>query len=130
MNLYGIPAYAVSVAAQIGGESVAGAVVDVAAGITVLAARGHGAPPGRVVRAVPQRLGCAAVTDISGFGGQQFAYDQGRRRARSELVGRLLPTSVTSGGSKAALDLCMVASGRVAYISSTDSIPGTGPRAD
>ncbi len=114
--LYGIPAYAVSVAAQIGGESVAGAVVDVAAGITYSAARGHGAharPGGQ--GAVPQRLGCAAVTDVGlALVASGFAYDQGRRRAQGELVGRLLPhiRDIRRIGA-AALDLCMVASGRV-----------------
>src|SRR5436305_3376678 len=41
--LYGHPSYAVSVAAQVGGVSVAGAVVEPASGRRWTAARGHGA---------------------------------------------------------------------------------------
>ena len=41
--MYGIPAYAVSVAAQVDGRSVAGAVVDVARAITYSASLGAGA---------------------------------------------------------------------------------------
>ena len=41
--VYGIPVYAVSVAARIDGVSVAGAVADVAGGALYSAARGHGA---------------------------------------------------------------------------------------
>ncbi|GAB07723.1 inositol monophosphatase [Gordonia amarae] len=114
--LYGIPAYAVSVAAQIGGESVAGAVVDVAAGVTYSAARGHGAYARSAGDgAARQRLGCAAVTDVGlALVASGFAYDQGRRRTQGEFVGRLLPhiRDIRRIGA-AALDLCMVASGRV-----------------
>ena len=41
--LYGIPAYAVSIAAQLDGRSIAGAVVDVARGVTYHAMAGGGA---------------------------------------------------------------------------------------
>ncbi|MGN6129294.1 MAG: inositol monophosphatase family protein, partial [Nocardioidaceae bacterium] len=41
--LYGIPQYAVSVAATVGGESVAGVVVDAASGACFTATRGGGA---------------------------------------------------------------------------------------
>lgn len=114
--LYGIPAYAVSVAAQVGGESVAGAVVDVAAAVTYSAARGNGAyARSGAEGAVPKRLRCADVTDVGlALVASGFAYDQGRRRVQGELVGRLLPhiRDIRRIGA-AALDLCMVASGRV-----------------
>ncbi|MBD0020889.1 inositol monophosphatase [Gordonia pseudamarae] len=114
--LYGIPAYAVSVAAQIGGESVAGAVVDVAGGVTYSAARGHGAYAwGSGDRSASERLSCARVTDLGlALVASGFAYDRGRRRAQGELVGKLLPhiRDIRRVGA-AALDLCMVASGRV-----------------
>lgn len=112
--LYGIPAYAVSVAAQIDGVSVAGAVVDVAGGVTYSAARGAGAAftdadGGRGA------LSCNPVTDVShALLATGFAYSAGRRAAQGRLVGELLPhvRDIRRVGS-AALDLCMVASGRV-----------------
>ncbi|QBJ98265.1 inositol monophosphatase [Rhodococcus sp. ABRD24] len=112
--LYGIPAYSVSVAAQIDGESVAGAVVDVAGGVTYSAVKGGGAmfadSDGN-----RGRLSCNPVTDASftllatGFG-----YGAERRRAQGRLIGEVLPhvRDIRRIGS-AALDLCMVASGRV-----------------
>ncbi len=112
--LYGIPAYSVSVAAQIDGVSVAGAVVDVAGGVTYSAVLGGGAAftdanGGAGV------LSCNPVTDASftllatGFG-----YSAPRRRAQGRIIGELLPhvRDIRRVGS-AALDLCMVASGRV-----------------
>lgn len=111
--LYGIPAYAVSVAAQVDGVSVAGAVVDVAGGITYSAAAGRGAafagPDGS-----SGALTCTPATDASlALVATGFAYDAGRRAAQGRLVGALLPhvRDIRRIGS-AALDLCMVASGR------------------
>lgn len=117
--LYGIPAYAVSVAAQIGGESVAGAVVDVARGITYWAWRDGGAYscPGtaQAPEGEPIRLRANAIDDI-GFAlvATGFAYAAGRRRAQGEIVARMLPRvrDLRRMGA-AALDLCMVASGAV-----------------
>ncbi|NLU81377.1 inositol monophosphatase [Rhodococcus sp. HNM0569] len=112
--LYGLPAYAVSIAAQIGGRSVAGAVVDVAAGDVYSAAAGGGAtvadPSGDV-----STLRCNRVTDLSmALVATGFAYSATRRRAQGELVAALLPRvrDIRRVGS-AALDLCMVAAGRV-----------------
>ncbi|MCQ4122264.1 inositol monophosphatase [Rhodococcus sp. FXJ9.536] len=112
--LYGVPAYAVSVAAQIDGVSVAGAVVDVAAHTTYSAALGSGATmtdgEGRV-----SELRCNPVSELSmtllatGFG-----YGAGRRAVQGALIRDVLPRvrDIRRIGS-AALDLCMVASGRV-----------------
>nr|WP_051048121.1 inositol monophosphatase family protein [Rhodococcus sp. AW25M09] len=110
--MYGIPAYAVSVAVQIDGVSVAGAVVDVARELVYSAAKGRGAV---VLRAdgTEERLRCSGVTELSmtllatGFG-----YGSGRRAVQGAIVSELLPQvrDIRRIGS-AALDLCMVASG-------------------
>jgi myo-inositol-1(or 4)-monophosphatase len=111
--VYGIPAYAVSVAAQINGESVAGAVADVVGDRLYSAAAGLGA---HVVDAEGARaLRCSAVDDLSlALVGTGFAYSGRRRTAQAELVSKMLPTvrDIRRIGS-AALDLCMVAAGRL-----------------
>ena len=111
--VYGIPAYAVSVGAQVNGVSVAGAVADVAGGRVYTAGRGLGAhvtdDQGR------HELRCADVTDLSmALLGTGFGYSTGRRARQAELLARLLPMvrDVRRIGS-AALDLCMVAAGRL-----------------
>ncbi|WP_156688950.1 inositol monophosphatase family protein [Mycobacterium sp. Marseille-P9652] len=111
--VYGIPAYAVSVGAQVDGISVAGAVADVVAGRVYSAAAGLGAhvTDGRGRRA----LRCAQVDDLSmSLLGTGFAYTRGRREVQARLVAGLLPVvrDVRRIGS-AALDLCMVAAGRL-----------------
>jgi myo-inositol-1(or 4)-monophosphatase len=111
--VYGIPAYAVSVAAQVNGESVAGAVADVVGHRLYSAATGLGA---QVVDADGARaLRCSAVDDLSlALVGTGFAYSGRRRTAQAELVSKMLPSvrDVRRIGS-AALDLCMVAAGRL-----------------
>lgn len=111
--MYGIPAYAVSVGAQIDGVSVAGAVADVVAGRAYSAALGHGAhvTDGRETHA----LRCAAVDDLSmALLGTGFGYSVPRRTTQAQLLARMLPVvrDVRRIGS-AALDLCMVAAGRL-----------------
>ncbi len=111
--VYGIPAYAVSVAAQVNGESVAGAVADVVGDRLYSAAIGLGA---QVVDTEGARaLRCSAVDDLSlALVGTGFAYSTRRRTAQAELVSKMLPAvrDVRRIGS-AALDLCMVAAGRL-----------------
>ena len=111
--VYGIPAYAVSVAAQIDGVSVAGAVADVVGGRRYSAGAGLGA---HVADAEgTRRLRCSAVDDLSlALVGTGFAYSHRRRSAQAELVSKVLPVvrDVRRIGS-AALDLCMVAAGRL-----------------
>ena len=112
--MYGIPAYAVSVAAQVGGRSVAGAVVDVARGIVYGATRGGGAwmSDGTGART---ELRCNPVerTELA-LVATGFGYAAGRRRAQGRIVAELLPRvrDIRRVGA-AALDLCMVASGAV-----------------
>ncbi len=111
--LYGIPAYAVSIAAQVDGVSVAGAVADVVGGRVYSAALGLGAQ----VRADggTRQLACNRVTDLSmALLGTGFGYAPDRRAAQAALLARMLPEvrDVRRIGS-AALDLCMVAAGRL-----------------
>jgi myo-inositol-1(or 4)-monophosphatase len=109
--VYGIPGYAVSVAAQVDGVSVAGAVADVMGGRVYSAGAGLGA------HVTDERdthaLRCTAVDDLSmALVGTGFAYSQRRRTVQAALVANILPVvrDVRRIGS-AAMDLCMVAAG-------------------
>ena len=111
--VYGIPAYAVSVGAQINGVSVAGAVADVVGGRVYSAAAGLGAHVVDEHGAGPLR--CAAVDDLSmALLGTGFGYSRRRRATQAALLAQMLPVvrDVRRIGS-AALDLCMVAAGRL-----------------
>ncbi len=111
--LYGIPAYAVSVAAQLDGHSIAGAVVDVARDVTYRAALGGGAfrtdSTGTVALAAS-----AAVEPALALVATGFAYSAQRRREQARILGELLPRvrDIRRIGA-AALDLCFVAEGAV-----------------
>ena len=111
--LYGIEAYAVSVGVQRDGVSVAGAVADVAAGALFSAALGHGS---RLRRdGVVSELRASALTGLpAALVGTGFSYQPDRRRRQGEVVARLLPEvrDLRRIGS-CALDLCMVAAGRL-----------------
>jgi myo-inositol-1(or 4)-monophosphatase len=111
--VYGIPSYSVSVAAQIDGVSVAGAVADVVGGRLYSAGAGLGA---HVTDAEGiRRLRCSGVDDLSrALVGTGFAYSSRRRTVQAQLVSKILPVvrDVRRIGS-AALDLCMVAAGRL-----------------
>lgn len=111
--VYGIPAYAVSVGAQVNGVSVAGAVADVVGGRVYSAAQGLGAHVVDAQRTQPLR--CTDVGDLSmALLGTGFGYSIARRTTQAALLARLLPLvrDVRRVGS-AALDLCMVAAGRL-----------------
>jgi myo-inositol-1(or 4)-monophosphatase len=107
--LYDIPAYAVSVAARVGDDVVAGAVVNPVTGEVWTALRGEGAWLGgrRLRLADPPPLGMALVA--TGFG-----YDSRRRTRQAEILQVVLPLvrDVRRAGA-ASLDLCAVATGRV-----------------
>lgn len=111
--VYDLPAYAVSVAVQRDGVSLAGAVADVAAGDIYSAARGRGA---RIEGPGGDRpLRCTTVTDLQvALVGTGFGYSATRRTAQADLVAGLLPQvrDIRRIGS-AALDLCHVAAGRL-----------------
>ncbi len=104
---YGIPEYCVSVAAQVEGRSLAGAVVNAASGAGYSAALGGGATrDGKAIRVreVPpleQRL------LLTGFG-----YEARHRRLQGAAVAQILPRvrDIRRRGS-AALELCAVAEG-------------------
>ncbi|WP_424295281.1 inositol monophosphatase family protein [Gordonia sp. (in: high G+C Gram-positive bacteria)] len=114
--LYGIPAYAVSVAAQVDGRSVAGAVVDVARGVTYWASSGGGAwATGLASDVQPIRLNCNPIDDVAlALVATGFAYSKTRRVEQGVFIAKLLPNvrDIRRVGA-AAIDLCMVASGAV-----------------
>ncbi|BDX32919.1 inositol monophosphatase [Mycobacterium antarcticum] len=111
--VYGIEAYAVSVGVQVDGRSVAGAVANVPTGEVFSAARGEGARLQRDGVSTPLR--CNDVDDLSmALVGTGFGYAPEQRRLQAEVLVRLLPgvRDVRRVGS-CALDLCMVAAGRL-----------------
>jgi len=105
--LYGLPWYAVSLAATRDGVTIAGAVAEPASGRLWSAARGHGATcDGRPLLATP-------VTDLDlTMVGTGFSYRAERRARQAALVAGLLPRvrDVRRSGSSA-LDVCAVAAG-------------------
>ncbi|MEV6276191.1 inositol monophosphatase family protein [Nocardia sp. NPDC051832] len=112
--LYGLPGYAVSVAAMRGGRSIAGAVVDVARGATYSAGLGLGAMRVDGDGSV-EHLRCNPVGELSmSLVATGFAYGVHRRARQAEMVARLLPRvrDIRRLGA-AALDLCNVAAGQV-----------------
>lgn len=111
--IYGVPAYTVSVAAQVDGVSVAGAVADVVAGHIYSAAAGRGAD--LMADGKRHRLQCNRIDDLSmALVGTGFGYEPQRRAVQAALLAEVLPMvrDVRRIGS-AALDLCMVAAGRL-----------------
>ncbi|MGO4612804.1 inositol monophosphatase [Nocardia sp. 2YAB30] len=112
--LYGIPGYAVSVAALRGGRPVAGAVVDVVRAATYSAGLGLGALRVGADGAV-EHLRCTPVESVSmSLVATGFAYGRQRRTRQAELVAQVLPhvRDIRRFGA-GALDLCHVAAGRV-----------------
>jgi myo-inositol-1(or 4)-monophosphatase len=111
--VYGLEAYAVSVGVQIDGTSVAGAVANVPTGEVFSAALGQGAYVRRADTSVPLR--CTAVEQLSmALVGTGFGYSRERRFRQAQVFAQLLPEvrDVRRIGS-CALDLCMVAAGRL-----------------
>lgn len=111
--LYGLPWYSVSVAAQLDGVSVAGAVVEPSSRRCWSAARGAGA----TLDGVPLRVTSTDRLDLALLA-TGFAYRPERRTRQAEVISRLLGRvrDIRRSGS-AALDLCMVAAGWVdAYV--------------
>ena len=112
--LYGYPAYAVSIAAEVDGAVVAGVVLNVATGELFSATAGGGAhleAPGAAPVALtgsrPESLDRSLVATGFGYGSEQ-------RRAQGAVVAELLPLvrDIRRGGSSA-IDLCTAAAGRV-----------------
>jgi myo-inositol-1(or 4)-monophosphatase len=111
--VYGLEAYAVSVAVQRDGVSVAGAVANVPTNALYSAALGHGAAVQHDGVTTPLR--CSAAVELSmSLVGTGFSYSPEQRRRQAEVVAKLLPLvrDLRRLGS-AALDLCMVAAGQL-----------------
>ncbi len=105
--LYGLPWYAVSVAVQRDGQSLAAAVGQPADGRLWSAARGRGAD----CNGVALRVSGAAQLELALIG-TGFSYRPERRARQAAMVAGMLPRirDLRRAGS-AALDLCSVASG-------------------
>jgi len=105
--LYGIPQYAVSIAAELEGEVVAGVVLNVATGVEYTATRGG---PARR-DGVPIRVR-ATVPLHERLIGTGFSYEAHQREIQAATLLRLLPRirDIRRFGS-CALDLCAVAQG-------------------
>lgn len=107
--LYGLPQYAVSLAAEVGGEVVAGVVRNPATGAEWTATRGGGAyRDGQPLRGSSQTELAQALV------GTGFGYDAARRAHQAAVLAGLLPQvrDIRRFGA-AALDLCAVAEGRL-----------------
>jgi myo-inositol-1(or 4)-monophosphatase len=107
--VYGLPHYAVSIAAEIGGQAMAGVVCNAATGEEWTAIRGGGAwREGR-------RLTCSSETDLSqALIATGFGYDAARRAHQAAVLPRLLPrVRDLRRFGVASLDLCFAAEGRV-----------------
>ena len=111
--LYGLPEYAVSIAAVVDGEVVAGCVLNVPRGLVYSAARGHGAT--RTGDGETTRLRCTTVTDPAlALVATGFAYSATWRAQQAALLTEVLPRvrDIRRMGA-AALDFCRVAEGTV-----------------
>lgn len=107
--LYGIPAFAVSVALEDGEGGAVGVVHDPARDETFTAARGLGARLG----GAPIEVSAADELD-SALIATGFGYDSDQRRAQAELLVDVLPRvrDIRRAGA-AALDLAWLAAGRL-----------------
>ncbi|MCJ1680382.1 inositol monophosphatase [Streptomyces sp. APSN-46.1] len=107
--LYGLPSWGVSIAAEYGGETVAGVVAAPMRGETYHAVLGGGAWLGT------SRLACRAAAPLDqALLATGFGYLQARRAHQAEVVRQVIPVvrDIRRGGA-AALDLCDVAAGRL-----------------
>jgi myo-inositol-1(or 4)-monophosphatase len=116
--LYGLPDWAVSIAAEAGGQIVAGAVYVPLRGELFSAYAGGGAwlePAGPGAGTGPARLHCPAGVALDrALIGTGFGYQAARRKVQGEVVAALLPRlrDIRRAGA-AAVDLCAVAAGRL-----------------
>lgn len=107
--VYGLPGYAVSIAAQVDHAVVAGAVVDAMRAETFTAWQGGGA------RCNGEPIRCTSETDLSqALVATGFSYLPDRRARQAEVLTRVLPAvrDIRRLGA-ASTDLCAVACGRV-----------------
>jgi myo-inositol-1(or 4)-monophosphatase len=106
---YGIPAFGVSIAAEVEGEVVAGAVFSALTGTVYDAVLGAGA------RADGRTMACRQLSDLSlALVGTGFSYSTERRVGQGRVIAELLPRvrDMRRMGA-AALDLCAVGDGHL-----------------
>src|SRR3954447_17736113 len=107
--LYELPHFAVSIAAEVDGEIVAGVVLDVATGDEYVAIRGGGA------HCNGRQLACRNESELAlSLIATGFSYDAVRRASQAEILRAVLPRvrDIRRMGA-AALDLCAVRAGHV-----------------
>ncbi|GHH37243.1 inositol monophosphatase family protein [Streptomyces candidus] len=112
--LYGLPTWAVSIAAEYRGETLVGVVEAPMRRETYRAVRGGGAycdGPSGACRTLAARPAPSLERALIGTG---FGYLTERRRRQADIAARLIPgfRDIRRGGS-AAIDLCDVAAGRL-----------------
>ncbi len=107
--LYGLPAYAVSVAAEFDGRPEVGVVFDPVHAETFAAARGRGATLNGAPIAVSDRDDLALTLVGTGF-----SYGAPRRKHQAAVLAQVIPTvrDIRRAGA-ASVDLCWVACGRL-----------------
>jgi myo-inositol-1(or 4)-monophosphatase len=113
--LYELPGWAVSVAAEVGGVIVAGAVCVPLQRSTFTATLGGGAWLDSAWEGSPRRLACNSGVALSdALVATGFGYPSGQRAEQGRVVAALLPRvrDIRRAGA-AAVDLCSVAAGRV-----------------
>jgi myo-inositol-1(or 4)-monophosphatase len=113
--LYGLPAFSVSIAAEVDGRVVAGVVLNVLTGEEFTATTGGGAYLRSPAEPDPVRLaGSSPVSLEQTLVSTGFGYRVEQRRRQGAVVAQLLPLvrDIRRHGSSA-LDLCTVAAGRV-----------------
>ena len=113
--LYDLPAYAVSIAAEVDGAVVAGVVLNAATGELFTAVAGGGAFRSTPGEGAPVRLTGSRATALElSLVATGFGYRVEQRRAQGAVVAALLPRvrDIRRHGS-AALELCAAAAGRV-----------------
>jgi len=107
--VYGYPAYAVSIAVEVGGRPEVGVVYDSAAGHLYQAVVGVGATCDDQPIHVREQADLATALVATGF-----SYEAAQRRQQGSVVAQVLGRvrDIRRGGT-AALDLCHVAAGHV-----------------
>jgi myo-inositol-1(or 4)-monophosphatase len=112
--LYGLPAFAVSIAAEVDGRAEVGVVLNVGTGEQFTAVRGQGAWLTAPGSAAMQLHGSSPASLEQTLVATGFGYRVEQRRAQGAVVARLLPEvrDIRRWGC-ASLDLCAAAAGRV-----------------
>jgi myo-inositol-1(or 4)-monophosphatase len=113
--VYDLPDWAVSIAAEVAGQVVAGAICVPLHDALYFATLGGGAWRSSLTGSAAQRLACNSGVPLGrALVATGFGYDRGRRLVQGRVVGALLPQvrDIRRNGA-AAVDLCSVAAGNV-----------------